>query len=217
MRKHEESKKNAFRDDVSNKCDFVRPRLDLIKSATGEEPNRKSLYNVGILYNNKISEILHYYYERDIDFFTDGLVAGLVHEYLENLTVDAINILDKYMEENVDAIDKYSRIKRSDNPRLKHYKELCDKVYEFDITKDLPMVLKEKLQSATQDKKIAIIYIAKFKATLYVLRKELESLNLEDSYYECEDILTSEAKKCAALINGKQKVRKYETYLVNSK
>ena len=208
MRKYEESKKNAFRDDVSNKCDFVRPRLDLIKSATGEDANRKSLYNVGILYNNKISEILHYYYARDIDFFTDGIVAGLVHEYLENLTVDAMKILDKYMEENVDAVDRYSRIKRRDNPGLQHYKELCDKVYEFDITKDLPMVLKEKIQSATDDKKVAIIYLARFKATLDLLRKELLSLNLEDSYYDCEDIMTSEANRCADLINGKQKVRK---------
>lgn len=208
MRKYEESKKNAFRDDVSKKCDFVRPRLDLIKSATGEDANRKSLYNVGILYNNKISEILHYYYARDIDFFTDGIVAGLVHEYLENLTVDAMKILDKYMEENVDAVDRYSRIKRRDNPRLKHYKELCDKVYEFDITKDLPMVLKEKIQSATDDKKVAIIYLARFKATLDLLRKELLSLDLEDSYYDCEDIMTSEANRCADFINGKQKVRK---------
>ncbi len=208
MRKYEESKKNAFRDDVSIKCDFVRPRLDLIKSATGEDANRKSLYNVGILYNNKISEILHYYYARDIDFFTDGIVAGLVHEYLEKLTVDAMKILDKYMEENVDAVDKYSRIKRSDNPGLQYYKEYCDKVFEFDITKDIPMVLKETIQSAIDDKKVAIIYIARFKSTLDVLRKELLSLNLEDSYYDCEDIMTSAANKCADLINGKQKVRK---------
>ena len=197
MNKEEIKNRNKFRKVVSERCEFVRPRIDMIKNASGKDLNRGGLYNAGILYNNKMSEILHYYYKREVPFFNSSLISEIIYDHLTDLLNKAISELDTYMKDNVYAVDTFSLIKSDNNPGLLYYKEYCDQIWEFDITKEIPTILDEYLRKyIDSDNTFRYAFISHVKDYMDDVRKSLLELELENQYYECEKVIDEAGMYC---------------------
>lgn len=87
------------------------------------------LYNIMILFNNKLSEVLHDYYKYDHEFFNESLVSNSIFNYIISKAIAGVVELDK-------VIVLETKMKKS-NAHVINYQKLCDEIFEFDYKKDL--------------------------------------------------------------------------------
>ncbi len=87
--------------------------------------NKKiNVENIGRIFNNKLNELNRYYEKRNQSFYEGSFVGSSILEYFCLL-----------IEEGTQNIASYCMRKEAKN--LKRYQELCNKIFEFDIEKDL--------------------------------------------------------------------------------
>ncbi|HIT22456.1 MAG TPA: hypothetical protein IAB56_05800 [Candidatus Scybalousia intestinigallinarum] len=124
-------------------------RSELIQkvSNTKEEINRNTngeddIENIGIIFNNKMIEIYQIYARNNVSYVQSGL-KSVILSYLTDIVLDATNKLQEYTDiYNVD-IDKINtkeeapKIIAQARTKLQEYKKLTDKVFEFDINRDI--------------------------------------------------------------------------------
>ena len=101
-----------------------------------------NLPNIGIQYNNKIVELIHFFENNNMDFYDSELFYP-ISTYLITLINKGMSCLEfciNYIEEEKSKITyfpKRNKIFRVCNSRIKEYKEIDDKVFSFDIEKDI--------------------------------------------------------------------------------
>ena len=209
MDKIEIDHKNNFRDSTFKMCEEIRPRIELIKRAKGNDINRSGIHNAGITLNNKMSEILHYYYEKNVPFFTDSLISNAIYDYLYNNLVKAVSELNQYMMENVIAVDCVSMLRSDNHSGLIYYKEYTDKIYEFDLKKDIPMAIESFLSFNMETSELFnYAYLKSVKEIIDEVKEGLEELDLMELYDECESILEHKAGECVVNVYDNQKKKK---------
>ena len=202
--KEEVKNKLHFREYIFDLADQIRLRVELIKKAKGKDRSRTGMYNIGIIFNNKMSEILHYYYEREIPFFNDAVLSMAIYDYLDHLNQEGIYIINDYMKHNVKVIDKYSILINDNYPGIDRYKELTDSIYEFDITKDIPIALKGFLKyNIDNSSNFRSMYMNNIDNILEDVKISLEELELTDLNDICEKIIKDEVVRCGAMIYDK--------------
>ena len=89
----------------------------------------REIDNISIIYNNKISEILHYFYDRNVAFFTnDSVLKSAIYSYLST-----------NYQRGLEAFTKYT--KRKSQKYLDTYYDSINIISRFDIENDLITVL----------------------------------------------------------------------------
>ena len=118
---------------VNDSIEFIKPFCSKI-GANG-------MHNVAIMFNNKISEMVHIYHEHDMEFFKDGLVNESVYDYLTTAEDECVNILK--------SIINYIRTKKIIFPStdeylknmIQRYNDISDEMYAFDLKEDFNQAL----------------------------------------------------------------------------
>ena len=127
-----------FRKNNETMIDGVMDALKLIQGAKGKDLSRNGLYNVGIIYNNKISELIRIFNQHDLDFFDGNAVTEFIQYKLNYVYSNAIERLNSYVENNLATYgDEFCYIKNGNRKELNQYKELTEIIFNYDIEKDL--------------------------------------------------------------------------------
>ena len=74
----EKEKLELFRKSLSKDCDDTRKMIKTISEIYSRYGLCGSMYNVSIIYNNKLSEVLHHYYKYNRDFFNGSFLSHIV-------------------------------------------------------------------------------------------------------------------------------------------
>lgn len=199
--KEEVKNKLHFREYISDIAEQIRVRIEMIKKAKGKDRSRIGMYNIGIIFNNKMSEILHYYYEREIPFFNDAVLSMAIYDYLDHFSQEGISIINDYMRHNVRVLDQYSILINDNYPGIDRYNELTDNIYDFDITKDIPIALKGFLKfNIDSSSNFRSMFMNNIDNIIEDIKVSLEELELTDFNDTCEKIVKDEAVRCGALM-----------------
>ena len=193
--------KTHFREYISDIAEQIRVRIEMIKKAKGKDRSRIGMYNIGIIFNNKMSEILHYYYEREIPFFNDAVLSMAIYDYLDHFSQEGIAIINDYMRHNVRVLDQYSILINDNYPGIDKYKSLTDSLYDFDITEDIPIALKGFLKfNIDSSSNFRSMFMNNIDNIIEDIKISLEELELTDFNDTCEKIVKDEAVRCGALM-----------------
>ena len=212
MNELEEKHRSEFRNSNIRLCEQLRPRIELIKIAKGKD-DRSGLYNVGIIFNNKMSEILHHYYKRDVNFFTDNIISNAIYDYLSLLRDTAVLELECYLKNYVIVHNRIAVIKPNMSDNLDMYRDYIEDIHSFNLSNDIPKILKDYINTLVDiDDNYRYYYINNVEKFIKSIKELLEQLELQHLYDECERIITVEAVRCAALIYQKESERNEKVY-----
>ena len=201
MNKVEENHKKQFRDKALSISDQVRPRIEVIKKAKSKDANKNGLYNIGTIYNNKMSEILHYYYKRNLPFFDESIISNSIDEYLDFNMKKGVGILNAYMNKCVYVADVYAVIANNDQELLDSYKDVTELIYDFDIKKDILDAVQFLLNTNIEkDPNFRYAYLRYYKEIVREAKTIMEKLDLEDRIVTVEDELQAGTAKCLSLV-----------------
>jgi hypothetical protein len=127
-----------FRKQNGCMADEIRHALNIIQGAKGKDLSRNGLYNVGIIYNNKISELIRIFHEHGLEFFDGNALSDVIQYKLETVYSMAVERLNAYVTNNIGTYyNEYFYLKRSDRKELDQYKELTEVIFNYDIEKEL--------------------------------------------------------------------------------
>ena len=201
MNKVEEDHKKNFRENTLLIADQVRPRIEVIKKAKSKDTNKNGLYNIGIIFNNKMSEILHYYYVRNLPFFDESIISNSIYEYLDFNMKKGVGILNQYMQKCVYVADVYAVIAKNDQPLLDSYKDTTELIYEFDIKKNVFEAVQFLLNTNIEkDPNFRYAYLRFYKEIVNEAKEIMKKLDLEESILDVEDELEASTFKCLSLV-----------------
>ena len=94
--KSEKEKLAKIRNDLIIQDQETRKALDSIKPLFAAH-GANGMHNVSIMFNNKLSEILHEYYKVGLELFDGGFLDGVVFNYILDAYSECINILDEIL------------------------------------------------------------------------------------------------------------------------
>lgn len=132
----EKEKEKEFRTELIQKVDHTKEAIN--RNTNGGD----NIENIGITFNNKMIEIYQIYARNNISYVQSTL-KGVILPYLTDLVLDATNKLQEYIDiynvdiDNISTKEEASRIIAQAKTKLQEYKKLTDKVFEFDINRDI--------------------------------------------------------------------------------
>ena len=133
----EQEKLASIRKDICVQSEDTRESIKAIQEVFGPI-GAYNMHNVSIMFNNKLSEILHQYYEVGLELFNgDHFLNGVVFNYIMDAYIECVNIMDN--------IIKYMKQRRYFYPVndptvkewIKNYISISEGLYAFDIKNDL--------------------------------------------------------------------------------
>ena len=132
----EQEKLASIRKDICVQSEDTRESIKAIQEIFGPI-GAYNMHNVSIMFNNKLSEILHQYYGVGLEFFNDHFLSGVIFNYIIDAYTECINIMDN--------IIKYMGKRRYFYPVndplvkewIKNYISISEGLYAFDIKTDL--------------------------------------------------------------------------------
>lgn len=145
MKWNDEKEKKRLFDKTQKFMDQIgRIKFQIEKASQGQV----NIGNIGITFNNKLNEILQVYSKNGVTFYNSKLKSVILF-YLEDIMLEALNELQKYVDLFDVKIKKIGRktqaqkIFSQSKPILSKYAELRQKLFDFSIDKDIiPAVLK---------------------------------------------------------------------------
>lgn len=188
----EKEKLELFRKSLSKDCDDTRKMIKTISEIYSRYGLCGSMYNVSIIYNNKLSEVLHHYYKYNRDFFNGSFLSHIVIKYLDDLHMEARLLLDGIIK-RIRVIGIKGIISSSPDPIvvycIKRYKELTDQIFEFDLKTDVDKCLnsfsmKKSVEGIILNKELTLKELLPDLETLHIDSSNLENLFPSDEEYE---------------------------------
>lgn len=172
--------------------EFRKTINQIIEMVTNLKLKKIPIQNIGFILNNKINEIGRFYKEKNLSLF-DSLTYEAIEYYLGSITNQAIIYLQEYLKTFEKSI-------------LKEYKANCEKLFDFDIEKDLPLALFIRIEQELIN--VAIPYYTKMdNKTKTNCNEEIECLGYGKNYY-IESFLFNNTK---AIMN-KLSIKIHATY-----
>jgi hypothetical protein len=168
-----------FRERVLKQSDDVRKCLDIVSGLPNDVPNRQDLHNISIMYNNKISEILHHYYECDMKFFDKHILASSIFDYLSDIYTYGIICMKAYMEVRgiKDVVARYNDPKTIG--LLTKYRASSNTIWDFDLKRDVMVALTNYIDKAKVSPLFIITFFNKKEEIKEEVKGDLERLGLE--------------------------------------
>ena len=107
-----------------------------------DDIEERRLPNIGIYFNNKLVETYRYLKEHNMPYFLSG-VRSAVFDYLMTIIERAAMAIDRYAHNvnNQSVISIFSEIK-TDSDSLEEYENMCNKLYDFNIERDIEQAIK---------------------------------------------------------------------------
>ena len=172
----EKERLDLFRSKLSKDSDDTRECVKVISHVYGRFGLCGGMYNVSIIYNNKLSEVLHEYYKYDMKFFEKNLLSHIILVYLDDLYVEARLILDGIIKRMrmIGVRDYAFNRDMIVSSGIERYKELTDQIFEFDLKKDVDKCMNHFcLKESTEGKFINP------KAAMGEMKKDLDTLGID--------------------------------------
>lgn len=164
----------------------VRKALDLIRDAHGKDESRNGLYNIGIVYNNKMMELTRIQNQSGVDFFGDDTVCQIVRDHLSNILVRALGYLDKYVEVNVSTYyDDFAILKSDNRKELRYYRELTNVISDFDMKQQLPDIIAGYFQNKLISPVFCMAFYVEYDDLKQELIDSLRRIGYEDIIDNC--------------------------------
>ena len=185
---NEQEKLASIRKDIAIQADETRKTIEAIKELFAKN-GANEMHNVSIMFNNKLSEILHEYYKVDLELFDGGFLDGVVFNYILDAYTECVNILDEIM--------RYLRVRRifypSNDPNvikmIKRYVAISEGLYDFNLKEDLDKAIFEYSMSKAQ-----MGYIIDKDKAMEDMKPDLDKLgidaeSLKDSFFIPKDFI----------------------------
>ena len=182
-----------FRKEMINRSNVVDKMLSSISHISG-------LHNIVIMHNNKISELIHYFYRNDVKFFCDSFISSSLTNYLNYYLLLGMESINNYYKETFTHI--YQPINNKNYEYINKYKDYSNIIYNFDIDKDLIKAIDFYLSSLLVEKNIQIDYLENFNDFKESLLLELKKLELDNYINEINILLNDKRNN---LLNNKNK------------
>ena len=181
-----------FRDSVIEQSVEMRNCLDIVYGLPAYVPNRQDLHNISIIFNNKISEVLHHYYKYDVNFFDKHILASSIYDYLADMYNYGLNCMKAYM----DVRRIRDLMARYNDPNiiglLTKYRAASNAIWEFDIRKDVMTALTNYIEKAKVTPLFIIMFFNKKKEIMEEVKGDLESLGLAEYIEPAMNLLDKE-------------------------
>ena len=181
-----------FRERVLKQSDDLRKCLDIVSGLPNDVPNRQDLHNISIMYNNKISEILHHYYECDMKFFDKHILASSIFDYLSDIYTYGLICMKAYMEVRgiKDVVARYNDPKTIG--LLTKYRASSNTIWEFDLKRDVMVTLTNYINKAKVTPLFIIMFFNKKEEIKEEVKGDLERLGLEKYIKPAMNLLDKE-------------------------
>ena len=168
-----------FRERVLKQSDDLRKCLDIVSGLPNDVPNRQDIHNISIMYNNKISEILHHYYECDMKFFDKHILASSIFDYLSDIYTYGLICMKAYMEVRgiKDVVARYNDPKTIG--LLTKYRASSNTIWDFDLKRDVMVALTNYIDKAQVSPLFIITFFNKKEEIKEEVKGDLERLGLE--------------------------------------
>ncbi len=116
---------------------------------------KEDLGNIGIVLNNKMVEIYQIYARNNVSYAPSAL-KNVIFFYLTDLTLDAINKLQEYVDvfavniDKINAQEETLEILAQANEKLQEYREFSDKIFAFDINRDIVHAVEKDIEHSQE-------------------------------------------------------------------
>ena len=136
---NDEKEKKLLFDKVQTIMDKIGDiALEIQRSTNGQV----NIGNIGITFNNKIIELLQIYSKNNVTFYNSKLKSVILF-YLEDIMFEALNELQDYLKLFDVKVKRFGTSKQAQSiisqskPMLSKYGELRQKLFDFNIDKDI--------------------------------------------------------------------------------
>ena len=181
-----------FRESILEQSEDMRKCLDIVYDLPTYVPNRQDLHNISIMFNNKISEILHHYYKYDMKFFDKHILASSIFDYLSDIYNYGLKCMKAYM----DVRRIRDLVARYNDPNiiglLTKYRASSDTIWEFDLKRDVMVALTNYINKAKVSPLFIIMFFNKKEEIKEEVKGDLESLGLEEFIEPAMNLLDKE-------------------------
>ena len=181
-----------FRESILEQSEDMRKCLDIVYDLPTYVPNRQDLHNISIMFNNKISEVLHHYYKYDVNFFDKHILASSIFDYLSDIYNYGLKCMKAYM----DVRRIRDLVARYNDPNiiglLTKYRASSDTIWEFDLKRDVMVALTNYISKAKVSPLFIIMFFNKKEEIKEEVKGDLESLGLEEFIEPAMNLLDKE-------------------------
>jgi hypothetical protein len=172
------------------KIDFINIGLKQIRSARGYDINRNGLYNVGIIYNNTVMNLIRIFHSKGLNFFDDNEVSKIILDRLRTTYNEAVEDFCAYIQENLISYYHESIIKSSNREELKYYKIKSDLIADYDMSKsfsdNLACYYQNRIMTCPEE---MVRFVARFESIKKEIHVYLNQLDLDNLIDECDSEL----------------------------
>lgn len=185
--KEEQKRIEFFRKMNGQKIDLINMGLKQIRNARGYDINRNGLYNIGIIYNNTIMNLIRIFHSKGLNFFDDNIVSRIIMEHLKQIYDGAVEYLSVYLDNNLIKYYNESIIKSSNREELKFYKVKSDLIADYDMYNDFSGSLAGYYQHRIMISPEEMVrFVVRFNSIKTEIHEYLTQLELENIIPDCD-------------------------------